>query len=114
MIKPVFYLLAALLGFLGVVFVAGSQGQILRIVVGIVLLAAAGGMVYLARMQTPEVKTTVTQKIDLSGDVNLEQIRCKSCGAALSKKSISVNAGAVMVNCEYCGAAYQIEEEVKW
>jgi hypothetical protein len=112
--KLVFYLLAGLLGFLGLMFVAGSQGQVLRIVVGIILFVAACALVYLARMQTPEVKTTVTQQIDLSGDVNLEQMRCQSCGAALSRRSISVNAGAVMVNCEYCGAAYQIEEEVKW
>jgi hypothetical protein len=111
-VKIVFYILAAVLGLLGLIFIAGAQGQWLRIVVGIVLLGGAGGLVYLSQIQPQQ--TTIRQQIDLSGDVNLEAIRCKSCGAALSKKSISVNAGAVFVNCEYCGAAYQLEEEVKW
>lgn len=112
--KIVFYILAGLLGFLGLVFVAGSQGQVLRIVVGVVLFAAAGGMIYLSRVQPQPQKTEITQKIDLSGDVQLQAFRCQSCGAALSEKDISVKGGAIMVNCPYCGAAYQIEEEVKW
>ncbi|MCZ7670364.1 MAG: hypothetical protein M5U34_26000 [Chloroflexi bacterium] len=32
----------------------------------------------------------------------------------LSEKSISVEAGAIFVNCEYCGASYQFEEKPKW
>ncbi len=110
--KIVFYILAGILGFLGLIFVAGAQGQALRIVVGVVLFAAAGGMIYLSRMQPQQTK--VIQQIDLSGGVNVQALKCRSCGATLSEKSISVQAGAVFVNCEYCGAAYQLEEEIKW
>jgi hypothetical protein len=112
--KIVFYLVAAVLGFLGLMFVAGSQGQIVRIIIGIVLFIAAGGLVYLSRIQPQIVQTNITQKIDLSGDVSVESLKCKSCGAPLTEKSVSVQAGAVMVNCEYCGSVYQLEEEVKW
>jgi len=112
--KPVAYLLAILLGLLGIVFVGGSQGSPLRIVVGIVFFAAAGALVWLARMQPAQTTHTIVQKIDLSGDVNLQDLTCKSCGASLSRKSISVAAGAVLVNCEFCGASYQLEEEPKW
>jgi hypothetical protein len=112
--KPVAYLLAALLGFLGLVFVAGSQGSLMRIVVGVVLFVAAGALVWLTMHRVPEVKTTVVQKIDLSGNVNLQELTCRSCGGNLSEKSVNVRAGAVFVNCEFCGASYQLEEDPKW
>jgi hypothetical protein len=111
-VKPVAYVLAVLLGLLGVVFVAGARGQTMRVVVGLVFFAAAGALVWLARMQP--AKTTLVQKIDLSGDVNLQDLTCRSCGGSLGEKSIAVKAGAVFVHCEYCGAAYQLEEEPRW
>ena len=108
------YPLAALLGFLGLMFIVGAQGQVLRIVVGVILLAAAGALVWLAMQRPKQSTTTVVQKIDLSGDVNLQEVTCRACGASLSKDSVSVKAGAVWIHCEYCGASYQIEEEPKW
>ena len=112
--KLVVYPLALLLGLLGIVFVVGAQGQVVRVVVGVVLLAAGGALVWLARQQTKHVTTTIVQKIDLSGDVSVQEMTCRSCGGTLSEKSIQVKAGAVFVHCEYCGAAYQLEEEPKW
>jgi len=111
-VKLVAYLLAALLGLLGLVFILGAQGLWMRVVIGVVLLVAAGALVWLAR-QRP-VQVTTIQKIDLSGDVDLEGMTCRSCGGSLSRKSISVQAGAVFIQCEYCGAAYQLEERPKW
>lgn len=108
------YLLAAALAFFGLVFIVGSQGQALRLVVGAVLLIAAGALVYLMRVQPRPSQTTIVQKIDLSGNVNLQNLTCKNCGGRLTEKSISVKAGAVFINCEYCGTAYQLEEEPKW
>ncbi len=112
--KLVAYPLAVLLGLLGVVFVAGAQGQAMRVVVGVVLMAAAGALVWLARQQVKQSITTVVQKIDLSGDVNLQDLKCRACGGTLSKESVTVKAGAVFVNCPYCETAYQLEEEPKW
>ena len=54
------------------------------------------------------------QKIDLSGDVKLQDLTCRACGGTLGKESVIVKAGAVFVNCQYCGATYQIEEAPKW
>ena len=110
--KLVAYPLAAVLAALGLMFIVGAQGLPLRIVVGVVLLAAAGALIWLALQQKSE--TTIVQKIDLSGDVKLEQLICRSCGGTLGKDSVSVRAGGVFVNCQYCGATYQIEEEPKW
>ena len=44
-LKLIAYPLAVLLGLLGIVFVVGAQGQWLRVVIGVVLLAAGGAMV---------------------------------------------------------------------
>lgn len=112
--KTVAYSLAVLLGLLGLVFVVGYQGSMIRIVVGVVLTAAAVALVWLARQQTKHITTTVVQKIDLSGDVSVQDLKCRACGGTLGKESVSVRAGAVFVNCEYCGTSYQLEEEPKW
>lgn len=108
----VVYALAGVIGFFGLVFIGGAQGQPLRVIVGVVLLGAAGALVYLFRVQAKS--TTVVQKIDLSGDVSLEHMTCRNCGSTLTAKSVRVEAGAVFINCEFCGTSYQIEEAPKW
>ncbi|MBL8058316.1 MAG: hypothetical protein JNK29_16550 [Anaerolineales bacterium] len=110
------YLLAAALGFFGLVFIVGAQGQVLRVVVGVVLFIGAGALVYLTRVrpQPSQTNVTVTQKIELSGNVSAQNLTCKNCGGKLTEKSISVKAGAVFINCEFCGTAYQLEEDPKW
>jgi len=113
-VKVVAYLIAAIVGLLGIMFLAGSQGQVLRLVVGIVLLIAAIAIAYLSRLQPKSTETTTVQKIDLSGDVDIQEIRCRSCNAPLSKDEIDVKAGAIFVQCDHCGATYQFEEEPKW
>ncbi len=112
--KLIAYPLAGVLGLLGLLFVVGSQGVWLRVVVGVVLLGAAGALVWLARQQPKQAITTVVQKIDLSGEMRLKDLNCRACGGSLSQRSLQVKAGAVFVHCEYCGAAYQLEEEPKW
>ncbi|MBN1877843.1 MAG: hypothetical protein JXA33_26720 [Anaerolineae bacterium] len=112
--RIVTYILAALLGFFGVMFVVGAQGVVMRLIVGIVLMGGAGVLIYLTRVQPEKKEITHVQKIDLTGDVALEQMKCQSCGGALSKDNMEVKAGAIFVECPYCGASYQIEEAPKW
>ena len=106
--------IAGLVGFLGFMFLVGSQGQWLRLLVGGVLLVAALAIVFLTRVQPKTTQTTTVQKIDLSGDVSVEEMRCRSCNAPLSKDEIEVRAGAIFISCEHCGSTYQFEEEPKW
>ena len=112
--KIVTYLIAAVLLLFGFMFIVGSQGMIARIVVGLILFAAAGVLVYLTRVQPTKEEITHIQKIDLTGDVQLVQLQCQSCQGALSKDNLEVKAGAIFVECPYCGASYQIEEAPKW
>jgi multisubunit Na+/H+ antiporter MnhE subunit len=114
-------ILTPAIGLLGLMFVVGSQGVPMRMIVGLILLAVAAGLLiaalalaWLAAKGPQQPTTTIVQKIDLSGDVSLQQMTCRSCGGTLSKRSITVEAGAVFVQCEFCGAAYQLEEEPKW
>lgn len=112
--KPVAYLVAGLLGLGGLVFLiaAGQSNTVPRVIIGVVLLAAAIFFIFLARSKAPEVK--IIQQIDLSGDVSVEEMRCQACGATLDSDSIKVEAGAIFVSCPYCGTSYQLEEEPKW
>jgi hypothetical protein len=115
--KAVAYPLAAVVGFFGLMFIASGsyqQNGTMRIVVGVVLFAAAIALVWIALQKPKPIETTLIQKIDLSGDVSLEEMKCRSCGGTLGKESVSVKAGGIFINCQYCGTAYQIEEAPKW
>ena len=114
--KALLYVLAGILGLLGLVFLAaaGQGNAIVRVIIGAILLGAAGAIVALSRLKPTQTTHVYQQKIDLSGDVAVQDLKCKSCGGSLSEKSVTVSAGAVFVSCEYCGAQYQLEEAPKW
>lgn len=104
--------MAIIVGILGLTFLLGSQGLIARMVIGIVLIGAAIVIGWLTKAKAPE--RTIVQKIDLSGDVKTEQMKCESCGAPLDQDSVELREGAIFVSCPYCGTSYQIEEAPKW
>lgn len=88
------------------------------IALGLVLVGVAVFLIYRGYRATQEEKpTTIIQKIDLPGDLSLnqtEQLKCRECGGPLNKDNISVREGAVVVTCPYCGTSYEIEEKPKW
>ena len=120
------FILAAILILFGVLFILGSgspEGQpgwlatgSIMIVIGLIIVAGGFGIVYYARRKSQDAtaESQVTLKIDLPGDINLETMKCKSCGGVLSPDNISMVAGAPVVNCPYCKTSYQITEEPKW
>ena len=114
--KVIGYVFSGLLLLLGFVFAvaAASSGIWQRWILSGILLGAGIMVIYFLRMKVPETRVSVTQQIDLSGDVQLEELNCNNCGATLDAKSVSVQAGAVFVNCPYCDSQYQIEEAPKW
>jgi Zn finger protein HypA/HybF involved in hydrogenase expression len=106
------YALALVLGLLGLAFLVGYQGQVGRLFLGVVLLVTAFVVFWLGRAKAPE--RTIVQKIDLTGDVSREQLKCKNCSAALDEKSVEMHEGAILVKCPYCGTSYQLQEAPKW
>jgi hypothetical protein len=119
--KIIGYILAAILLFFGVLWLlsafsaeAASPGG--RLLVGGLLVLIGLGIIVALRLREPkpEQKVTIRQEIDIGGDVEMESLQCRSCGAQLDKSAITVAEGAVIVSCPYCGATYQIVEEPKW
>lgn len=112
--KGLAYLLATLLGLLGLVFctAAAATGLWPRWILGGLLLASAVTVAVLTRLKPPA--TTIVQKIDFTGKARLAELKCATCGGSLDAAKSRIKDGAVFVSCPYCGAESQIEEDVKW
>jgi len=119
--KIIGYIVAGILLFFGVLwllsaFSAETTSPAGRLVVGGLLVVIGLGLIFLVRMREPKPKQEITihQHLDIGGDVDMEALKCESCGAQLDKSAISIVEGAAIVSCPYCGATYQIVEEPKW
>jgi len=116
--KIILFILAAILIFFGVTFLLSisANGDISLLWYALAFFAIAFLLIFFAsRIKKPAEGTeNVTLKIDLPGDVNLDSLNCKSCGAPLSQKDIKMVNGAPMVTCPNCGTTYQLTEEPKW
>jgi len=119
--KIIGYILAAIILFFGVIWLLSAfSAETLnpggRLLVGGILVVVGIGIIVAIRLREPKPKqeVVVRQQIDFSGEVDMEALKCESCGAQLDKSAISLKEGAVMVTCPYCDATYQIVEEPKW
>ena len=112
------YIGAGLCLLFGVLFIMATfsqQGQIGWLLVGIVLVAIAFGLIWFAaRRPAGGQATNVTLNIDLPGNVQMDSLKCKSCGGTLTAENIKMVAGAPWVTCPYCNSTYQLTEEPKW
>jgi hypothetical protein len=115
--------LAAL--FFGLVYIWGSTnptGQsnwltlgIISAIIGFGLIGGGAYIISLAgrgKMGAPT--ENVTLNVDLPANINMETMKCKSCGGSLTMDNIQMVAGAPVVNCPYCHTTYQLTEEPKW
>jgi hypothetical protein len=111
---------AAIMIFFGVLFMWGagssSGGGWGWVFIGLVSVVIGFAIIFFANRKKAgaEGSQEVTYKLDLSGDINLDTLSCKSCGGSLSKDNISMLAGAPVVTCPYCNSSYQLTEEPKW
>jgi DNA-directed RNA polymerase subunit RPC12/RpoP len=119
--KIIAYLAAAILIFFGVLFMWGagssSGGGWGWVVIGLLSVGIGFIIIFLASRRNAALEggnQEFTYKIDLSGDINLDSLKCKSCGGSLSKNNIEMVAGAPVVTCPYCNSSYQLTEEPKW
>jgi len=115
--KIIGYIFAAILIIFGVLYILASSNPSQEpgiIFTGLIMVLIGFGIIwFVGRKQTSEDKD-VTVQIDLSGDVNLDTLTCKSCGSPLSPEHIAMVAGAPVVACPSCGTTYQLTEEPKW
>ncbi len=118
--KIIGYTVAAILVFFGVLFVWAAfspEGETGWILVGVISVVVGLGIIGLIKFREPkpaQPPREIIQKIDLSGEIEMETLKCQKCGGELQKDSITVKEGAVFISCPYCGSAYQLVEEPKW
>ncbi len=95
---------------------SGAVGTgLISAIIGLGLIGGAAYLISLAgrgKMGAPT--ENVTLKVDLPANVNLETLKCRSCGGTLTMDNIQMVAGAPVVNCPYCHSTYQLTEEPKW
>jgi hypothetical protein len=94
--KIIGYVAAAILLFFGVLWLLSAfSAETLnpggRLLVGGILVLLGLGIIVAVRLREPKPKQEVTikQQIDIGGDVQMESLKCKSCGAQLDKSAIS-------------------------
>ena len=110
--------LAVIIG-LSYIVQAGNGGSVvvglIFLIIGFILIAGGAYLIYLAgRSKMGAVTENVTYKVDLPANVNMDTLKCKSCGGTLTMDNIQMVAGAPVVNCPYCHTTYQLTEEPKW
>jgi ascorbate-specific PTS system EIIC-type component UlaA len=111
--------------FFGIIYIWGSFSQngqsgwlvagSISFIIGILLIGGGAFLISLAgRGKMGAITENVTLNVDLPANVNLETLKCKSCGGSLTMDNIQMVAGAPVVNCPYCHTTYQLTEEPKW
>lgn len=120
-LRPIGFILAAFAILFGFLFILGAfspDGSTGWLVTGSILTLIGFVIIwFVARLGRPTEtiqQHNTTLKVDLPADVSMERFKCQDCGAQLSMDNVKMVAGAPMVDCPYCGAAYQLSEAPKW
>lgn len=115
------YILAAIAIVLSFLFILGSfspDGSPSWLIVGIIGLLIGFTLIFAGVRLAAKAKATgdtvYNVNLDLPGTVQMDTIKCQSCGAPLSSKDITMVNGAPVVTCQNCGTTYQLTEEPKW
>lgn len=113
------YILAAIAIVLSFLFILGSfDGSPSWLIVGIIGLLIGFALIFagvrLASKAKAAAEATYNINLDLPGSMQMDTIKCLSCGAPLSPEDISIVNGAPVVQCPNCGTTYQLTEEPKW
>ncbi len=114
------FITAALVIIFSFLFLLGAfspQGNPSWIIIGLVGFVFGFVLIFIGTKLSPPVKAGdqhINVQVDLPANVNMDSMKCKSCGAPITTKDIKLVAGAPMVDCPHCNTSYQITEEPKW
>lgn len=75
----------------------------------IIGLAVIVGIYYITRKPK-----TVIQRLEVSGQMKAEAIKCPNCSASIDANQIKIVSGVPYVKCPYCGTTFEVTEEPKW
>jgi DNA-directed RNA polymerase subunit RPC12/RpoP len=90
-----------------------AQHQTIRIVEGVVLLAAACGIAYVTYIFNRK-PVKIVQQLELSGQMKAATIKCPNCSASVDANRIKIVSGVPYATCPYCGTTFEVAEEPKW
>ena len=115
------YILAAIAIILSFLFILGSfgdTGQAWWLIVGIIGLLIGFALIFAGVRLAAKAKaagdTVYNVTLDLPGSIQMDTMKCLSCGAPLSSKDITMVNGAPVVTCPNCGTTYNLTEDPKW
>lgn len=114
------YILAAIAIILSFLFILGSfspNGSPSWLVIGIIGLVIGFALIFAGVRLGSKAKAAEANymlNVNLPGNVQLDTVKCQSCGAPLASEDIELVNGAPMVKCHSCGTVYQLTEEPKW
>ena len=92
----------------------GPLGGVFMFIGVLMVIGAIVLIVTAVRKSKQDTVQNVTMKVDLPGDTKISQMKCRSCGGALTADNIKLVNGAPMVTCPYCNSVYQLTEDPKW
>jgi hypothetical protein len=103
--------LGILLILLGLIFMAVSADTDLlhRLIVAVPMLVLGVFLVRKGIRECSDKTVVISRTVELSEDVDLENMTCKKCGARLSSNNIVLKDGTVFQSCPCCKTEYQIE-----
>lgn len=118
-VETVVVFFAICLALLGAIFlIAGGTEDML---IGAVLLVIALlGFYFVYRTEKIEatkptlVSQTFNVKMEGSGQMATKEMKCRSCGAPIADKDLTVIQGGIMAKCSFCGAVFAMEDAPKW
>ena len=117
----IMYILAAFAIIFSFLFILGgtdATGDTSWIIIGLVGLLIGFALIYagvkIAEKARKAADNVYNIKLDLPGNVKIDQMKCQSCGAPLNPNDVSMVNGAPVVTCHSCGTTYQLTEEPKW
>ncbi len=117
-LKIISYVSALIFIIFGVLYVLSAfnpDGATINIPIGLFLVGIGFALIWFgSRQKAGGDVTNVTLQVDMPANVNMDTLKCQSCGGVLAPKDITMVAGAPVVTCPYCGTTYQLTEEPKW
>jgi len=104
--------LAAILMFLGIIFLIASVYESTRIITGFVFVIASFLIIfYIYKTRPLPLKR---YQVELPSEMKTKTLKCPNCSASISMENVKVVSGLTYASCPYCGHHFQLTEEPKW
>jgi predicted RNA-binding Zn-ribbon protein involved in translation (DUF1610 family) len=101
---------AGVLFFFAIVFALATNYWPTGLVVSAMFFVVGFAIIYFISLKP----STITQKLEVSGDMSAVALKCPNCGASVDAKQIRIVSGVPYATCPYCGHTFEVTEEPKW